>query len=348
MTATQAAVPLIEDLTPTWLSTALGAHVESVASERIGTGQLSTCYRLQLTGDPALPATVLAKLPAIEPADREMLAVAYANEVRFYRDIAATVDVVAPTCHYAALGEAGTFTLLLEDLDDAVAGDQIEGCSPGQALAAARNLAGLHGPRWGDPSLLEIEGMMLPDAELAAMADTTYPDATATFLEWMSDRLAPEDVATLAELAPLAGRWITGRSARYAILHMDYRLDNLMFHADGRLSAVDWQGLSIGLPARDLAFLLGTGLSVADRRAEERSIVAAYHERLLSYGVEDHSLEECWDDYRFGMMQAAFITVFGCVYGTRTERGDEMFLAMTRRFCPALRDLDTIALVRSS
>jgi hypothetical protein len=132
---------------------------------------------------------------------------------------------------------------------------------------------------------------------------------------------------------------------------MDYRLDNLLFDLDGPgVSAVDWQGLSIGAPLRDVAFFLSTGLHPEDRRTHERAIVEAYHAKLLTYadpsnGLDAYSFEECWDDYRRGMLQNPFITVFGCVYGTRTERGDRMFLAMIERGCDAIRELGVLDLI---
>jgi hypothetical protein len=110
--------------------------------------------------------------------------------------------------------------------------------------------------------------------------------------------------------------------------------------------AVDWQTLSLGLPARDLAYFLATGLPVAERRAHERDLVAAYHAALEGHGVASYDLDACWEDYRFSMVQGPLVAVFGCAYGTRTERGDRMFAAMVERACTAIRDLDTLALVR--
>lgn len=349
MTQNAPAVPLAEDLTPAWLSAALGLRVDGVVSEVVGTGQMGSCHRLRLTGDPALPETVLAKIPSEDPATREMMAGAYVNEIRFYSEFAPTVDIAVPHCYYAAMGEAGTFTLLLEDLAPAEVGEQIAGCSPEQALGAVVNLAGLHGPRWCDPALLEMEGLLPAGKEMGEMLDLTFPPAAESFLEMLGDRMRPEDVETLQALVPLAGRWIAARADRFSLLHMDYRLDNLLFGRDEagapNVFAVDWQGMSVGLPARDIAFFLSTGLQVEDRRAHEEAIVAAYHAKLLTYGVEDYSLEQCWDDYRLGTVQNPFITVFGCVYSSRTERGDRMFLAMIERGCAALRDLDVLALV---
>ena len=53
----------------------------------------------------------------------------------------------------------------------------------------------------------------------------------------------------------------------------------------------------------------------------------------------------CWDDYRFAMLQGPLVTVFGCAYGTRSERGDAMFAVMLARSCAAIRDLGSLTLV---
>jgi hypothetical protein len=48
------------------------------------------------------------------------------------------------------------------------------------------------------------------------------------------------------------------------------------------------------------------------------------------------------------MIQGPLVAVFGCAYGTRTERGDRMFAAMVARSCAAIRDLGTIDLAGSA
>lgn len=345
-TSTAPPVPLAEDLTAEWLTTALGKRVDTVVSEVVGTGQMGSTHRLHLAGDPSLPATVLAKVPSEDAGTRMMMAGAYLNEIRYYNELASTVKIRVPRSYYAAIGDEGTFTLLMEDLAPAQVGEQIAGCSPDQALAAVVNLAGLHGPRWCDPTLLTIDGMLPSGPEMGELLAVTYPPAIETFLEMLGEHLSDDDVATLNAATPLMARWMGARTDRFALLHMDYRLDNLLFEVDGpAVYAVDWQGLSIGHPLRDVAFFLSTSLAVEDRRENERAIVAAYHERLSSFGVSDYSAEQCWEDYRFGTLQNLFITVFGAAYSSRTERGDRMFLAMIERGCAAIRDLDVINLV---
>jgi hypothetical protein len=336
----------VDDLTPAWLGTALGRRVDTVTTRQVGTGQIGTCYRVTLTGD-RVPATVIAKLPAVDPAARELLAGAYRAEVRFYAEVAPTVAVRVPACHHAVIdADTGDFALILEDLVPSEQGDQVAGCSVEQAHDAVVNLAGLHGPRWCDPALLDIEGLSLSGPDDAALLGELYGPATEILVEALEGRLGGEDVATLRACVPVVAAWATGRSERYGLVHGDYRLDNLMFPPGGGrgVVAVDWQTLSLGLPVRDLAYVIGTSLPVAERRTHERDLVAAYHEALVGHGVTSYGVEECWEDYRFSMLQGPLVACFGLAYGTRTDRGDAMFAAMVTRACAALRDLDTLAL----
>ncbi|ROO84928.1 phosphotransferase family enzyme [Actinocorallia herbida] len=333
-------------LDPAWLTAALGAPVTAVSAQRVGSGQIGTCYRLELTGE-GVPPRLIAKLPAENIASRAFLSSAYRTEVRFYQDIAPTVAVRIPRCHYSDISADGTtFTLLLEDAAPSVQGDQLAGCLPGHAEAAARNLAGLHGPRWCDPTLLDLGWLGQVGQEEAELLGDAFAPAVETFIDRFPGRLAPEDAETLRDVARDVVSWAVARPERFGLVHGDYRLDNLLFPPSGDdVTAVDWQTLSLGHPLRDVAFLLGTGLDPADRAACERDVVAAYHAELLTHGVTDYSFEECFEDYRFAAVQGPLITVLGCAYGTQTDRGDEMFLTMARRSSAMIRALDSLSLI---
>ncbi len=151
----------------------------------------------------------------------------------------------------------------------------------------------------------------------------------------------------LTAVPDLMGAWITARSERFGLVHGDYRLDNVLFPPDGGAGsvAVDWQTLTLGLPARDLAYFVATSLEPDERRWYEPDLLAAYHAALPAQVAAAYPLEQCWDDYAFAMLQVPLTAVLGQVYGTRTERGDAMFAAMVRRGCAAIRDLDTLAKV---
>ncbi len=337
----------IDDLDRRWLAHALDADVTDFTVVQVGTGQMGSCYRVGLVGDATLPATVLLKLPSADAGTRAMVAGAYRTEVRFYTEVLPTVGIHTPRCLATTpVDEAGRFAMLLEDMAPAEQGDQVAGCTPGQARDAAVNLAGLHGPRWCDPTLLRVEGLTLSGPDDAALLAEVYGPATETFLDQVGDRLTPGTVKTLRACVDVSAAWSLGRPERFGLVHGDYRLDNLLFGPDGTgVAAIDWQTLSLGLPARDLAYLLGTGLDSPDRRAHERELVAEYHAALQVYGVTEYPVELCWEDYRFAMLQGPLVSVFGCAYGARTERGDAMFAAMVERSCTAMRDLGTLELI---
>jgi aminoglycoside/choline kinase family phosphotransferase len=269
----------------------------------------------------------------------------YRTEIAFYRELAPTVAIRAPRCWASWLNDDRTdFVLLLEDLAPRRQGDQIRGCTAAEAIAAAVNLAGLHGPRWCDPSLEGTAGLTaIAAADAEMLADALAP-MTGRFVEGFGDRLPAADREILERVAPVVGSWISGRPERFGPVHGDYRLDNLLFSPDGAdVAAVDWQTVSLGLPARDLSFLCSTGLDTEVRRACEDDVITAYHQALVGHGVAGYSLEQCRDDYAYGMLQAPLIIVFGWIVADTTDRGDTMFLAMTARACAAIREHDTLS-----
>lgn len=341
-----------EHLSPEWLTAALrsAGHdvtVRSVEREQVGTGQMGTSIRLTMElddGEHEVPSTLVAKLPSTDERQRAMVAGIYRTEVEFYRQLAPTLTVRTPRCWYSDLsGDWQRFVLLLEDLAPREQGDQIRGCTVEEARLGVVNLAGLHGPRWCDPTLADSEWMQLIAGDGAEMIGLVMRDATDRFLERYADRLDTDDKELLDRIPAALPGWILARSERFAPIHGDYRLDNLLFGEGGDpIATVDWQTVTLGLPARDLAYFLSTGLSVEDRRAHEEELVEHYHEALVSQGVRNHPLEQCLDDYRFAMLQGPLITIVGAAYGAPTERGDEMFVTMARRAAAAIRDHGTL------
>ena len=53
---------------------------------------------------------------------------------------------------------------------------------------------------------------------------------------------------------------------------------------------------------------------------------AATTTALVAAGVDGYSFDECWDEYGRSLLSALMTTIFGAMYGVRSERGDEMFV----------------------
>ncbi len=341
-----------EDVTPAWLGGVLGADVRGIDITPIGTGQTGATYRLTVRygGDEGgLPGTFAVKLPSQDDTVRDRVAIGYRSEHAFYANVADRVRVPIPRHYHCEIaGDGAEFVLLLADMAPAEQGDQIAGCSVAEAKLAVRALAGLHAPSWCDPKLSDFPGIAMPkpDAGMASGMGDVAKMATEITLEKLGDRMSVDDRATLAASMAMVTPWLMAETNRFALLHGDYRLDNMLFDpARTQVTIVDWQTLGSGLPTRDLAYFTGTSLDPEIRAAAEQELVADYHGELCALGVQDYELETCWRDYRLGMLQAPLIIVFGVAFATSTERGDDMMLAMAERSCLAIRELDTLALI---
>ncbi|MGO9930155.1 MAG: phosphotransferase family protein [Mycobacterium sp.] len=345
------------DVTPEWLSTTLSqrgtpVEVSDVDIAAIGTGQTGATYRVAAgyASDPAdLPPTFVIKLPAQDDTVRDRVVIGYRSECAFYASVADRVQVPTPQCFYCEISEdAMDFALLLADQAPAVQGDQLAGCGEREARLAVTALAGLHAPSWCDPVWLDFPGIAFgrPDQDAATgMGEVARMSAGIT-LEKLGDRLSAEDRDTFSKAMGLVEPWLLAEYERFALLHGDYRLDNMLFDPDRtRVSVVDWQTLGVGLPARDLAYFTATSLNSQLRATIEEDLVADYHRALSASGVTDYDRETCWRDYRLGVLQAPLISALGFAFAAATERGDDMVLTMLRRGCHAIRDLGTLELI---
>jgi hypothetical protein len=342
------------DVTPAWLSAVLGADVRDVSVTPIGTGQTGATYRVSATYamDSGLPGSFAIKLPAQDDTVRERVALGYRSEVEFYTDVADHVEIPVPRCFHSDItDDGGDFALLLADMAPAVQGDQIAGCAGQEARLAVEALAGLHGPSWCDPAWLGLSAISMPkpgdEAAAKGLGDVSVMAADIV-IERLGAGITDEDQETLTASMGLVTPWLLAEPHRFALMHGDYRLDNMLFDPDRtRVTVVDWQTMGVGLPARDLAYFTATSLDPAVRSQIEKDLVADYHRALSGYGVTDYDFDTCWRDYRLGVVQAPLITALGLAFASSTERGDEMILIMLSRGCRAVRELGTLDLISS-
>ncbi len=348
------------DIDARWMTRALrkngfNGEVVTLSFAPIGTGQMADSFRCELVCDAAgsaegAPRSVVVKMQAADELSRNAGANgAYEKEVRFYTELEPTLSIRTPECYYASLpDDGGRFALVLEDLAPAEQGDQIKGCGVDHARSAVINLAGLHAPRWCDPTLLDLGWTERISQEQADGLQAMLVIFAEQFVEHYGSQILPRDASILRSFVPKSASWMRGRQERFSPVHGDYRLDNLLFATEAGgspVATVDWQTLEIGLPGRDLAYFLGNSLTSKNRRESESELVGAYHEALMALGVTGHSLDECFDDYRYGQFHGLIITVVASVILTHTERGDEMFMAMFSRACEAIGDLESLELL---
>lgn len=343
----------VTQVSAAWMQEALKAGGESSLGvvERAeltqigeGVGVMGEIYRAKLTYSSGTgPSSVVVKLPSRADANREQgVALGmYEAEVNFYTKCADRTDAYVPKAYYADI-EPGTasFVIIMEDLGGLSMVSQIEGMSDAQAVAAIDTLASVHSSWWGradDPAIAWAPSTV--HERIQAFAQM-WPALWEMFKPNFGDRLSAEGLAL--------GEWIATNywraceefsKAPWTMLHLDYRVDNLMFD-NGRVAVIDWQSLGRGPAAYDLAYLLGGSVTVEVRRENEERWVRHYLEKLNAAGV-DYGFDSFWRDYRLAHVIGGTSTsvLTGATFDLGNERGKQLIGAMSERHFAAAVDL---------
>lgn len=338
------------DLTADWLTAVLAAGtVTGFSTERIGTGQMSECYRVALTyADGGGPASVVLKVAASDPTSRQTGRALglYEREVCFYTDIAPRLTGPVAACYHAGYDpQTGAFDLLLGDAAPAVVGDEIRGATRTQAMLAVDQLGRLHAPLLGDATLASAAWLNRSAPVGQALLTQLYTG----FADRYGAAMTPQQRTVCERLVAGFDDYLAAEVAAdrpQGLVHGDYRLDNMLFGqtgADRPLTVVDWQTVTWGPALTDLAYFVGGSLPVAQRRTHYEQLLGAYHDAL---GPNPPlSLQ----DVRAGVRRQSFFGVMMAIVSSmlvaRTARGDQMFLTMLDRHTQHVLDTDALAVL---
>ncbi len=357
MTAsTGAPIERPSDLTAEWLTEVIGAgQVESFTIERIGTGQMSECYRVGLTyrdgqgpwsyRDGQGPSSVVLKVAASDPMSRQtgQALGLYEREVRFYSEVAPRLGGPVAHCYHSSYRpESGVFTLLIDDAAPAVVGDEIRGAAIEDAKLALTQLGRLHAPLIGGDAPAGAAWLTRETPMNQALIAQLFGGFAARY----GEAIRPEQRLVCQRLVESFDDYLAqeaGPDTVKGLVHGDYRLDNMLFGRPGslrELTVVDWQTVTWGPAMTDVSYFLGCALPVGDRRAHYDELLAAYYEGL------GPNPPVSIDEIREGVRRQSFFGVMMAIISSmlveRTERGDTMFLTMLDRHSSHV--LDTGAL----
>lgn len=338
--ATELLIRTTEEITASWVGAVVGVDdVEDLTVTSIGTGQMSRTLRVAFSSR-GEPDQVVVKIPATDATSRSTgvgLGI-YAREVGFYRELGEQLAGVVPACRLAEYDvEEGAFTLVLQDAAPALPGDQITGCTREDARSAIETLARMQAQVLRVPELRSAAWLQPGSQALQDFYSALLP----TFLERYGDRVSAAHREVCERFGPCVDAWVADRGPLQVLTHGDYRLDNILFAADG-CTIVDWQTVGWGSALRDVAYFIGASLTVEDRRADEVALIGAYRDALRVMGAAELTWEACWDEYRRQSFAGILMTVIAAVSVESTPRGDEMFMTMLTR--SAQQALDTGAL----
>ena len=284
-------------------------RLEPLTGER---GIAGTLLRLHLTGDaPSLPASLIAKLPPADPADRAQLnAMGFLErEVCFYASLASGTPVCTPTCFYADFDPVtGGSLLLLEDLVWARNGDTVAGGSVDDVAAVLPALARMHARWWRDDRVEDQVWTRLPSMLAPSAAAEVFERSWPTFLSRLSVPVDGEIAPTktwISSTLPAASKALFDTGPR-TMIHNDVQADNLFFsrEPDRPVIFIDWQLVTYGRCVVDVASAIRGILEPEVRRHAEPSLLRLYHEALVRSGVQNYPLERCQADYQLATVLA--------------------------------------------
>ncbi len=143
--------------------------------------------------------------------------------------------------------------------------------------------------------------------------------------------------AVVDSLRPVWGRWLTRRAGRVSHLvlaHGDCYLSNWLVprpECSGSPTLIDFQHAHVDTPGEDLAFLVGTFWTAAQRATHEMASLRRYHARLDAPG---YSFEALLEDYRWSLVRMLARTVWDHHNGSP----EAYWRPKLRRVLSALRD----------
>jgi len=355
-----------EGLTVEWVTDVLrkrGAirrgRIRSLDAKVLGgsRGTLGQLVRLSLgydTDEASGPRSLIAKIASADTETKTILnqTGTYEREVRFYQELAGQIELRTPRCYYSDINtETGDFVLLLEDLVPARNGNRAAGCSLVEAELAIREAAKLHAAWWENPQLAEkIWVRSFNSAPGLQIWQGVYQQRWDPFVAQMEPHL-PKEILEI-------GQWLGGNMAQTlnqfhepprTLVHNDYMLDNFFFATTGdsiSLTVVDWQLLTYGRGALDVASFLGGNMSPEDRRTYEMDLLRTYHTLLVENGVSGYPFTQCMNDYRFSMLDG-LVRMVNAIGGggMRDEQERTHRDIIWPRFCAAILDLNVIELL---
>lgn len=321
-------VPLnYEAMNATWLTAALCAEVPGakVTGFTLGlvddgtTNRRSLCVEYNNIGkSAALPERIFCKA-SFGISNRFSLGPvgALEAEVNFYNSVRPHLSIEATDGVFSVVNEAYNSVIMLRDISDTVTEfcDHETMMTRERAESQMRTLAVLHGSCASNPKIVAEHPKFRSFFDFFHGTKLFGLDAGAKAgFSAAADLIPARTHAREAEVW-LATEETVARAGRRAktLTHGDVHLKNWYVAGNGEMGLSDWQCTTVNHWGRDLSYTLGTALTVANRRAWERDLIALYLDELGRNGGPVANFDDAWTIYREQMLPAlAWWTVTLC------------------------------------
>ncbi|MEU2178026.1 phosphotransferase [Nocardia sp. NPDC019219] len=348
------------EVTVEWLTAVLCANhpraeVESFETQDVSAGT-STRWKLGVAYNAAgraanLPERLFAKTTADFKQRLTLdLAGIIGGEPGFFTHLRSALDIEAPRGYHSAVDyRSGRSISLLEDIGS-TKGALF--CTPQTPIDHAQmadllcTMATWHARYWNDAELARHRWLKPPQAHFANLDRLIGMSKRARVGARRAASVLPETLAgdhdrlyrALQRSLEIAG---TGAQT---FLHGDSHIGNTYMTSSGRMGFTDWQVVLRGSWAYDVAYVIGSGLAVPDRRAWERELLAVYLDRLADCGAPAPDFDAAWLAYRQQALYPYFIWLATIGHSAIQPKyqPDEISLGIIERTANAVLDLDAV------
>ncbi|MDA0788628.1 MAG: phosphotransferase [Proteobacteria bacterium] len=269
------------------------------------------------------PESFILKIPTASDNRRigQLIGV-YEREIRFYEELRPHMPIRTPRCYYSAMDATdprqaikmletlnripvwlvklmlplaafaagrtrSRYVLLMEDISQFRVGDQVAGCSTGEAERALTALAQFHAAFYANQEAMADYPWAIP-LDLGARFTRILAEQTGDLFRdahthWMS----ADNVAVLDWMED-HGLELLGQVSKlpYTLLHGDYRLDNVCFDdATGEVVVFDWQMVISGPVGLDLAYFISSSMGPGTSEDDINHLLGHYAASLAAAGV---------------------------------------------------------------
>ena len=251
------------------------------------------------------------------------------NEGRFYHFIKnITIDLPIPKCYnLKELEQKEYHCLLLDDLSRTHEdmGNVIPP-SKSHCEMAINSLAKIHATFW-DHS--DLEKIVLNENTIAYMlikSKKKFPRILKRVFEFLDDKISEDRkriYSIVSSQFPDIKLNRLNLRKHLTLTHGDAWLGNFLFPKQNnnypynkynQVNIIDWESCSVGFGPNDLAHMIGLNWNPKRRKSLEHDLVKYYHEELTKNGIQDYSWENCWHDYRLGIIGELLTPIIFCYW----------------------------------
>ena len=354
--------PSVDALTPEWLTAALcsGVPGATVTDFELSEGSDGTSARrpLEVTYNEEGVAAELPTALYTKSTPTLMTRLMYGlnnlaeQEGNFYMRIRPELEIEAPRGYCAVHDPRSAASMLI--MDDLVAtrgaefGDMLTGSfDRAQAEGQIELLAAYHGPFWESPRLDTEFTWLLSETEWQQRftEGLGYKRIVHNGLKRGRDVMPDSIVSREAQIwQALVDSIELSESEARTLIHRDTHSRNWYTTADGRMGIYDWQVNGKGCWAIDVAYAIGVGLRIEDRRAWERELLELYLQRVADAGGDPPAFERAWTAYRQQLMHgfAYWLATLGLMKLQPETQPPDACRAAISRLAQAAEDLETL------